>query len=186
MNRDKEVLQKWIEDLGCSHFITIEPTPYLPFKPDEIRQRLRTIEFKLNKRYLGNSFPKWKDEDKFYFIVFPEGDGVSNQKHYHALLHTPKKVVKKKFYYEDGVIRDLIGYWCILPSKNPTTHKVRNFEELMKIIRVEKVDSHTATSKYSSKKYNVWCERLGLVNEDLKFFFTTPTKSQKLQSMRVQ
>ena len=94
MNRDKEVLQKWIEDLGCSHFITIEPTPYLPFKIDEIRQRLRIIEFKLNKRYLGNSFPKWKDEDKFYFVVFPEGDGVN--KHYHILLHTPQKVMKKK------------------------------------------------------------------------------------------
>ena len=74
----------------------------------------------------------------------------------------------------------------ILPSKNPITQKVRNFEEMMKIIRVEKVDSHTASSKYASKKYNVWFERLGLVNEDLKFFFTTPTKSQKLQSMRVQ
>ena len=87
MNRDKSG-SKMIADLGCSHFITIEPTPYLPFKPDEIRQRLRTIEFKLNKRYLGNSFPKWKDEDKFYFIVCPEGDGVFNQKHYHITSHT--------------------------------------------------------------------------------------------------
>ena len=95
MNRDKEVLQKWIEDLGCSHFITIEPTPYLPFKIDEIRQRLRIVEFKLNKKYLLNSFTKWKDEDKFYFVVFPEGDGLN--KHYHILLHTPQKVMKKKF-----------------------------------------------------------------------------------------
>ena len=184
MNRDKEVLQKWIEDLGCSHFITIEPTPYLPFKIDEIRQRLRIVEFKLNKKYLLNSFTKWKDEDKFYFVVFPEGDGLN--KHYHTLLHTPQKVMKKKFYYEKVFEFDLSSYWGLVPSKNPTTQKFRKFEELLDIFNVEKIKSPAGSSRYASKKYNAWFERLGLVDEDKRYFFPTPSKSQKLKSMRVQ
>ena len=183
MKMKKEDLQEWLGGLKCSHFITIEPTPHLPFSRYEIEQRLRIVEFKLNKRYLGNSFTKWKnDEDKFYFIVFPEGDGVYKQKHYHALLHTPQTVMKKKFWYEQGVARDLKDYWCIVPSKNPTTHKLRNLEELRNILDIEKVTSCSASSRYASKTYNAWIERLGFGDEEKRYFFTTPPKSQKTKN----
>jgi hypothetical protein len=178
----KEELQKWCTEKKFSHFITIEPTPDLPFKPDEIRQRFRTIEFKVNKRYLGNSFTKWKnDEDKFYFIIFVEGDGIDKQKHYHALLHTPQNIMKKEFYYEDSFEGDLLDHWIMIPSKNPTTHKYRTLDVLRKICDIEKVTSYSASSRYVSKNYNAFLERLESYDEDKRFFFVTPPKSKKYE-----
>ena len=176
---------EWIQSKKFSHFIVIEPTPYQPFKIDEIRSRLRTLEFKVNKRYLGNNAKKYKDEDKFYFIVFPEVSVLQN-KHYHVLLHTPQKVMKKKFYYERAFMNDLRMRWSLILSKNPITHKFRDFEELHKIFFCEKVKSNVASSKYQSKsqsRVDAFMNRLGEVDEDLRYFFTTPTKPQRLQSV---
>ena len=39
---------------------------------------------------------------------------------------------------------------------------------------------------YASKEYNAWFGRLGVVEEDKRYFSPTPSKSQKLKSMRVQ
>ena len=41
----KYEMQKWLKGIPFSHFITIEPTPSLPFKQDEIIQRMRTMEY---------------------------------------------------------------------------------------------------------------------------------------------
>ena len=41
----KYEMQKWLQGIPFSHFITIEPTPSLPFKQDEIIQRMRTMEY---------------------------------------------------------------------------------------------------------------------------------------------
>ena len=100
-------------------------------------------------------------------------------------MHYPQHL-EKKFYYEKVFEFDLSSYWGLVPSKNPTTQKFRKFEELLDIFDVEKIKSPTGSSRYASKKYNAWFERLGLVDEDKRYFFPTPSKSQKLKSMRVQ
>ncbi len=82
-------MQKWLKGIPFSHFITIEPTPSLPFKLDEIIQRMRTMEYRLNKKYLKSSFPKWDANNRFWMVGFREGDGFGHQIHYHILLHTP-------------------------------------------------------------------------------------------------
>ena len=84
---EKTEMQKWLKGIPFSHFITIEPTPSLPFKLDEIQQRMRLIEYWLNKRYLKSSFSKWKDENRFWMIGFREGGVGTTQIHYHILLH---------------------------------------------------------------------------------------------------
>ena len=64
----KYEMQKWMKTIDWSHFITIEPTPSLPFKQDEIIQRMRTMEYQLNKKYLKSSFPKWDADYRNHFI----------------------------------------------------------------------------------------------------------------------
>ena len=64
----KYEMQKWLKTIPWTHFITIEPTPSLPFKQDEIIQRMRTMEYQLNKKYLKSSFPKWDADNRFWMV----------------------------------------------------------------------------------------------------------------------
>jgi hypothetical protein len=79
------------KEFSYSHRIDIEPTPYAPVSWDELHQRLRKINFDINKKYLKTSyFPKWKLEDRFWFVGCREGgDGTGSAIHYHLLLYTP-------------------------------------------------------------------------------------------------
>ena len=164
-------MQKWLVDVPFSHFITIEPTPSLPFKKDEVIQRMRTIEFRLNKKYLPNTFPKWKSEDRFWMVGFPEGDGVAHQVHYHILLHSPS-VLYKKTWYAKNVSTEIQMGWMKMPSKNPFTGKMRKFcLDGKPLLNIQKVESNTATSIYCSK----WMNRIG---DGGDFFFTTPSNNK--------
>jgi hypothetical protein len=79
------------KEFSFSHRIDVEPTPSSPLSWDEMHQRIRKINFDLNKKYLKSSyFPKWKMEDRFWFVGCREGgDGTGSHIHYHLLLHTP-------------------------------------------------------------------------------------------------
>ena len=118
-------MQRWLKTIPFSHFITVEPTPSLPFKQDEIIQRMRKIEFRLNKKHLKSSFPSWDADNRFWMVGFREGDGVAHQIHYHTLLHSPSVLHKKTWYV--NVSADLQMGWMLLPSQNPYTGKMRRF-----------------------------------------------------------
>ena len=172
----KEQFQQWLNEKNFTYFITIEPTPALPFKIDEIEQRFRTIEFHLNKRYLPSSFPKWKDEDRFWFIIFAEGSAVTNNKHYHILFHTPESVSKRNFWYESqyGLKTDFMSLWGMLPSVTPHNGKVRDRVLMHDIIAWETIANHKGATNYCSKlqNFNEWSENY----ENERFFFSTPPK----------
>ena len=168
----KHTIQEWLKGIPFSHFITVEPAPSLPFKKDEIVQRMRTLEFRLNKKYLKSSFPKWDADKRFWMIGFREGDGFAHQIHYHILLHSPS-VLHKKTWYAD-VSADLQMGWMMMPSRNPYSGKMRRFCRDGKLpLDVQKVEDVVATSIYCSK----WMNRIG---DGEGFFFTTPNNNKPI------
>ena len=92
----KNHLQEWWFDEKFSHQITIEPTPNLPFKFEEIQQRLRTIVFNLNRNYLGNRFSKFKNvRDKFFFVVIKEVQGNATARDLSLISDAINKAIKE-------------------------------------------------------------------------------------------
>ena len=170
--KEKTEMQEWLKEIPFSHFITIEPTPSLPFKLDEIQQRMRLIEFWLNKRYLKSSFSNWKDENRFWMVGFKEGGGLSHsQTHYHILLHSPDVLHRKIKLANIGA--DLQMGWMLTPSKNPFTGKMRSFSsDGENPLDIQQVENITATTIYCSK----WINR---VDEGEDFFFITPPRNIK-------
>ena len=159
--------QNWLPTIEWSHFVTVESCPSNPWKIDEIEQRMRQIEFNLNKKYLKSSFPKWKSENKFLMIGFKEGNGVIHQIHYHFLLHTPASVYQQ---IDNSDIRDdLLNEWMSMPSVNPRTGKCRDLMIKDKpTLDVRIVDDNTGASIYGSK----WIDTLDGYDN---FFFVTPS-----------
>ena len=158
---DREILRNWLKGIEFSHLLTCEPSPDLPFKIEEIMQRFRQIEFKLNKAYLKSSFPKWKPFDKFWMCGWKEGDGAIKQWHYHLLLYSPKKTYRRECKW---VEMDVQNFWLSLASTNPFTGKSR---ELMPL-HIEKINNSIAATKYCSKEM-----KMGRKSKDT-FFLITP------------
>jgi hypothetical protein len=158
----KMVLQSFLKNMPFSHKIDIEPSPAQPFKQDELIQRFRTILFELNKRYLKSSFPKWDFKNRFFIVGFAEGDGLTNEIHYHLLLHTPKEIYKKKM---GNPIWDLIFKWIASPQISQIKQKkkkmILNKKDKFHIaaesfverlpLQIEKIKSVISASVYASK-----------------------------------
>ena len=177
----KVFYEDWLRGLEFSHFITIEPDPSFSYTLNEVIQRLRIIEFKLNKRYLKNSFPKWDAENRFFFMVHPEGEYkedvsaptkekfIPKKGHYHIVLHSPDKIYRK---FITNLSFELIVAWLLLPSKHPFQNgyrKQKGLEELLSErikekrvytlpirnkggIRIENIIDPTGNAKYISKE----------------------------------
>ena len=102
----KHAYQELLASQSYSHFIVIEPGhKFLP-SLDEAIQRLRQIEFWLNRNYLKSSFPKWRLEERFWFTITKEGDAKTGGEHFHILLHAPER----------GYRRDLKWFHRMFPA----------------------------------------------------------------------
>jgi len=170
----KYEIQKWLEGFSFSHLITVEPTPFLPHKRDEVLQRFRIIEFFINKKYLRNSFTKWKNEDRFWFVGWKQGDEITKNRHYHLLLHSPDLIYKNTgVKYQLGM--DVWWNWIQLPSTNPYTHKRRKmfYGNGNLPIKVNRIKSNTGAVRYSSRDMDYWSQDAD------DFFFTTPNRPTK-------
>ena len=96
----KTELQNWLSnensDFNFCYTITIEPTPELAFKYEEIYQRIRKICFDFNREYQGNMFYKFKNKfDNFQFVCFKE---IQKNKHYNILVHIPQRLKNRSSY----------------------------------------------------------------------------------------
>ena len=119
ISKTKVHLQDWLRKVKFSLTITIEPTPSFPFKLDEIQQRLRQIDFILNRYYLGNNFQKLDSNKRIWMICFKE---VQVNSHYNILLHSPFTEAKINEEIKDRFIME----WIKLKSFNPYTQKFRD------------------------------------------------------------
>jgi hypothetical protein len=158
---EKQILQSHLNnEFGFSHRIDVEPTPYHPINRDELHQRFRKILFDINKKYLRSKyFPKWRHEDKFWIFGCKQGDGVSVQKHYHLLLHSPLT-------HRISIWDDLVFPFISKSSTNPRNGKVRKTMSYYKdkyhigaddmdtkfLINAEPVRTHTGSVRYNTRK----------------------------------
>ena len=92
----KAEFQRWMKQFDWTYGVTVEPSPPQPWRQEEIEQRLRTLEFKINKHFLGNNFTNFPLENRFWSVGFPEGDSISSHKHWHILIYEPEYLYNKK------------------------------------------------------------------------------------------
>ena len=52
----KSQFQDWLDTIKFGLFITVEPTPSSPMKDDDVKQRVREIDYKINKYFIGNRY----------------------------------------------------------------------------------------------------------------------------------
>lgn len=107
-------------EFDYSHRIDIEPTPSHSVSWNELQQRLRKINFDINKRHLRTKYCfRWKPKDKFWFVGCKQGGGATGVKvHYHLLLHTPDN-------HSIDVWNDLYWGWIKGAAVNPMTGRRR-------------------------------------------------------------
>jgi hypothetical protein len=152
-----------------SHRIDIEPTPSHPVSWSEMNQRLRKINFDINKRHLRTKYCfKWKPADKFWFVGWKQGgQGTGSESHYHLLLHTPAN-------HQVDVWTDLYCGWFKGAGANPMTGKRRPFMDYRKdrfhfgseplephfLFRVEPVRNVAGSVLYNSRQMHPKMERI--------------------------
>lgn len=162
-------LQNWLKTLTWNYFITVEPYPSNPWSQDEIAQTFRQLEFMLNKKHLKSSFTSWNDEDRFWMVMFQEGDGDAHEIHYHALLHVPQTFYKKNWYRNVGQ-ELLFGFLCMRSKKSIAGKSRKLIQNGKPVIDVQAVRNNDAVVTYSSK----WIDK---VDAGDNFCFITPPKN---------
>ena len=167
MNTEKHHLQEWLCGEKFSHTITVEPTPYFPFKYSELQQRIRIISFKLNRKYLGNGFNKFKHyRDRFFFVVIKE---MQKNLHYNILVHSPYKFnTRPKWWFKKMFENDFIFEWVMLQSINPYTMKKRRIDVEKPNIFIEPIFNKNGSIIYQTKKL----KDFDLVDDDQNYFIT--------------
>ena len=165
--KNKETFQQFVTSRNWSHFITIEPQPGMPMNNDEMNQRMRQIEFNLNKTCLKSSFPKWDMYKRFYMMWFAEGGiGTGHKKHFHLLLHSPdqpnqieleerfsrysKKQTKlTKIKTDVRTVEEFLQHqWCHLPRMNYLRRRLP-----VSPLDIGRVRSKVAVGIYGTKTY---------------------------------
>ena len=129
MKSQKNIFQDWFRTIAWSHLITVEPRPYMPYSNDEILQRFRYIEFRLNKHFLKSSFSKWDPYDRFFMVAFAEGDGISHQKHFHLLMYSPVNADLQQQQFRKGSVGQLLQLEWMKHDSSPLDIRVLNQTE---------------------------------------------------------
>ena len=164
MNRKqtyKKELQSWLSNENSNfnfcYSITIEPTPELAFRYEEVLQRIRKISFDFNREYQGNMFYKFKNKlDTFQFVCFKE---IQKNKHYNLLVHIPRKLQKRSSWYlKNFFANDFRMKWLMIKS---ITFKGSNrFDKVFKKnctnigINIQRIQNKKGSINYQSKKLN--------------------------------
>ena len=164
--KGKNRTQEWLKDLPFSHFITVEPSASYPYRRNDLIQRMRQIEFWVNKKYLGNGFTRWKDEDRFWIVGWREGQGSGA--HYHLLLHSPRKLYKSYTPWDMSVAWDIQLWWLQMPRVSQFNgRRMKNHP-----LHIEPTNSPAGATLYSSKG-------MDRGDELENYFYITPPKSNR-------
>ena len=162
----KKELQSWLSDeesnFNMQYAITIEPTPELAFRYEEVLQRIRKISFEFSKEYQGNMFYRFKNKfDRFQFIVFKE---IQKNKHYNILVHIPRKLNKRgSWYIKNFFENDFKMKWLMMKSSTfkgsnrfekayNRMFKHNNFSDKSLGLKIQKIKNKTGSVNYQSKK----------------------------------
>jgi len=153
----KNHFQNWLEKADYTFMITIECDRKNAMSEEELKQRLRTLDFKLNKKYMLCRFTKLPLQKRIFSIGFIENT-QDGDRHAHVLLFIPEysknsgyskniSPFKAKF-----VSLDIIQSWFSIPSLKPDG----NFRKLKSphIMRIKK-DIRKSPPRYASKQVGI-------------------------------
>lgn len=151
----KKNLQDWLKRPSYKYMVTIECDRYNEMSQEELEQRLRILDFKLNKRFMICKFPKLPLQNRFWSIGFIEKTNEDDI-HMHILMFVPDYPVEHSGYSKDTspfrtqfVAMDIIQTWLSIKSKKPNG-KFRKLK-LPHIMRI-KENMRTNSSHYASKQ----------------------------------
>ena len=87
----KPEFQEWLDTIQFDLFETVEPAPSSPMKDDDMKQRVRTIDHQINKEFIGNRYPGFKNKmDRFWLLgFFEDGHRGLLTSHLHLLHYIP-------------------------------------------------------------------------------------------------
>ena len=122
----KNHLQNWLEKPDYKFMVTIPCDRNNEMTQQEMEQRLRIFDYKLNKKYMICKFPQLPLQNRIWSIGFIEKT-TDEDTHLHILLFIPE-------YLPDGhsgfsknmspfksrfIVNDIIQSWISIPSKKP-------------------------------------------------------------------
>jgi hypothetical protein len=151
----KREFQEWLDTIQFGLFITVEPTPSSPMKDDDVKQRVREIDHKINKYFIGNRYSRFKNKmDRFWLLGFFEsGHRGRLTRHLHLLHYIPYdqlKIKGSKNFQRDMVKNQFQFLW----SNNPYVTPLNDTRPVCPI-HIETISTQkdsVSVSRYSSKE----------------------------------
>ena len=151
----KSQFQDWLDTIKFGLFITVEPTPSSPMKDDDVKQRVREIDYKINKYFIGNRYIRFSNKmDRFWLVGFFEnGHRGRLTRHLHLLQYIPYdqlKIKGSKSFKRDMVKNQVQFLW----SNNPYVTPLNDTRSVCPI-HIETISTQkdsVSVSRYSSKE----------------------------------
>ena len=151
----KPEFQNWLDEIQFGLFITVEPTPSSPMKDDDMKQRVREIDHQINKKFIGNRYPKFKNKMDRCFLIgfFEDGHRGRLTRHLHLLHYIPYdqlKIKGSKSFQRDMVKNQVQFLW----SNNPYVTPLNDTRPVCPI-HIETISTQkdsVSVSRYSSKE----------------------------------
>ena len=149
----KHQLQDWITKPNYKFMMTIQCDKTNEMSETELNQRLRILDYRLNKKFLINRFTSLPLQNRFWCMGFNEtdSDGVLHQ---HILVFTPdenstsfsSRVSPLEINF---IAMDLLFSWYSIPSLKPN-----GFKRKIQIPHIMKIDKKRKQSvvRYVSKQ----------------------------------
>jgi hypothetical protein len=163
----KQALQQWLQTFQFGHFITIEPTPSSPMKDDDMNQRLRQIDCQQNRKFIGNKYRKFSNQDRFWMVwFFEDGHKGREARHLHLLTYFPyhqMNIGGSENYKRNMVKNYVLQLWYSTPYFN-----YLNDARPVCPIHIETISTKKDSDRvawYSTKKLHK-----DLANDDYIFF----------------
>jgi len=151
----KPEFQEWLDKIHFGLFITVEPTPSSPMKDDDMKQRVREIDHQINKKFIGNRYPKFKNKMDRCFLIgfFEDGHRGRLTRHLHLLHYIPYdqlKIEGSRSFQRDMVKNQVQFLW----SNNPYVTFLNDTRPVCPI-HIETISTQkdsVSVSRYSSKE----------------------------------
>lgn len=148
MHNLKDAYRDFLGSIEFTWNVVVEPEANTPYDLKHIKEKLRLIEFELNKRHVGCRFKKAPVRERFWFACFEQGDG--HGRHVHALLHVPNKFRKNDHpLHRRLLLADLRWLWLRRDSFDSAAAFAHKYESLR--IYARPVQTNRGSVIYNSR-----------------------------------
>ena len=151
----KDPFQDWLDTFQFGLFHTVEPTPCSPMRDDDMKQRVREIDHKINKHFVGNNYSRFRNKmDRFWLMgFFEDGHRGRLTRHLHLLHYIPydQVNVKGSKSFQRNMVKNHFQFlWSSIPY---TTHLNENRPVCPIYIQtISTRKDSVSVSRYSSKE----------------------------------